>query len=215
LNVAEAFRRLARGIVVTAAVAAVVPACAERMGKKAAAGAISELKQQRATAEEQGKVPSREAGARVVEGAVSALDAPEQREAIERMVAEAVSVATTTAIENATQQLIAQLGPDGQGPLGVTLSRTGERISASVVGSVGSELAALLPECTGPDRMECIQRRLQETAHSTAASFTSGVKDSIGWQILLVVFAMGAGGGVLGAWLWSLRPVRRRTFRTA
>ena len=63
--------------------------------------------------------------------------------------------------------------------------------------------------------MECIDRRLQQTARSTAASFTSGVKDSIGWQLLLLMFVLGAGGGVLGAWLWSLRLARRRDLRTA
>jgi hypothetical protein len=188
------------------------PGCAERIGHKAAAGAISELKRH-AAEEDQNKQPSRVAGARAVEGAVSALDEPQQREAIQRLVAEAVSVATRTAVDNATQAIIAQLGPDGRGPLGVSLSRTGERVSASAVGGLGSELATLLPECNGPDRMDCINKRLQETARTTAASFTKGVKDSIGWHLLLIMFALGAGGGVLGAWLWSLRLERRRSFR--
>ena len=199
--------------VVVAGLAALQPGCAQRIGQKAAAGAVSELKQH-ATEQDPDKQPAHIAGERAVEGAVSALDAPEQREAIQRLVAEAVSVATRTAVENATQALIAQLGPDGQGPLGVSLSHTGERVSASAVGGLGSELATLLPECTGPDRMDCINKRLQETARSTAASFTAGVKDSIGWHLLLIMFALGAGGGVLGAWLWSLRLERRRSLRT-
>ena len=209
--------RFARGMALAAAVAVVQPACAERMGKKAAAGAVAELKQQReaAEADPNREPPARVAGQRAVEGAIGALDAPEQREAMRRLIAEAVATATTTAVQDATRQLIAELGPDGKGPLAVSLSRTGEQVSASVVGSVGNELAGLMPECVGADRMDCIQRRLQQTARSTASSFTSGVKDSIGWQLLVAVFGLGACGGVLGAWLWSLRPVRRRSFRTA
>ena len=77
------------------------------------------------------------------------------------------------------------------------------------------EWAALLLECPGPDRLGCLERRLQRTARTTAASFTSGVKETLGWQLLLVAFALGAGGGVTGAWLWSLRHHRRRSLRMA
>ena len=80
---------------------------------------------------------------------------------------------------------------------------------------MGRELAGLFPECSGPDRLACIEQRFQHGARTTAASFTSGVNDSIGWRLLLLMFVLGAGGGVLGAWLWSLRHVRRREFRTA
>lgn len=225
----------ARGLFMVALVAAVEPACAERMGKNASAGAMGELDRERAEADrDRSKQVMRVAGARAVEGAVSALDAPAQREAIQSLIKDAVAVATATAIEEttkhiqdtvavatataveeATRNLIAELGPEGRGPLGASLARTSEQVSAAAVGGIGAELAGLLPECNGPDRMECIDRRLQQTARTTAASFTSGVKESLGWQLLLVMFMLGAAGGVLGAWLWSLRPVRRREFRTA
>jgi DNA-binding protein YbaB len=201
-------------------VAAALSACAERIGKNAAAGAMAELQKERASsATDTNKQVVRIAGERAVEGVVEALDAPEQREAIKRLIADAVSAAAASAVEETTRRMIAELGPGGEGPLADTLVRTGERVSAAAavaaMGGMGSELAGLLPECSGPDRMECIDRRLQQTARSTAASFTSGVKDSLGWQLLLLMFMLGAGGGVLGAWLWSLRPVRRREFRTA
>ena len=146
---------------------------------------------------------------------MGALDTPEQRARIDRLVAQAVSVATTAAVETAARQLVAELGPDGRGPLAVSMSRTGERVTSSVTDEVGGELAALLPECPGPDRLGCLERRLQQTARTTAASFTSGVKETLGWQLLLVAFALGAGGGVTGAWLWSLRHHRRRSLRMA
>ena len=207
-----------RGLVLVRRVAAVAAGCAERIGKQAAAGAVAELQKEHASsADDPGQQPARIAGERAVEGAVTALDAPEQRARIERIVPRRVSVAAATAVEKATRQLVAELGPDGEGPLAVSLSRTGERVSAAAVGGRGRRAAsspALLPECNGPDRLGCIEQRLQQTARSTAASFTAGVKDTIGWQLLLVAFALGAGGGVLGAWLWSLRSVeRRRGFR--
>jgi hypothetical protein len=111
--------------------------------------------------------------------------------------------------------MVVSLGPDGRGPLAVSLSRTGEQAVTNAVGGLGTQLATLVPECTGPDQLACIEQRLQRTAHATAASFTSGVKESIGWQVLLVAFGLGAGGGVLGAWLWSLRHYRRRSLRMA
>ena len=210
-----------RGSVLVALVAAVLPACAERMAKNATAGAVNELQRQRAEAEQDPtKQVARTAGVRAVEGVMGELDTPAQRAAIQRMIAEAASIAAATAVEEATRHMIAQLGPDGEGPLAVTLARTGERVSgataAAAIDGMGRELGGLLPECNGPDRLECIERRLQQTARLTAASFTSGVKDSIGWQLLLLMFMLGAAGGVLGAWLWSsLRLVRRRDFRTA
>jgi len=208
------FRRVIAG---AAAVAVLALGCAERMGKNAAAGAVTALQEQRAAAEaDPSKQPSRVAGGRAVEGAVAALDAPEQREAIRRLIAEAVSTATTTAVETATRKMVEAFGPDGRGPLAVSLARTGEQVSASVVGGVGNEIASLFPQCTGDDRVICIQRELQAAARASAASFTKGVEDSVAWHVMLIVFSLGALGGVLGAWLWSLRPsLRRRSFRTA
>ena len=208
-----ALRRCVGGLALVVAVAGVSSGCAHRIGKQAAAGAVAELKEQRANNPE--GPPMRRAAADAVEGAVEALDTPEQRARIDRLIAQAVSVAATTAVRDATRQFAAQLGPDGQGPLAVSMSRTGERISASAVDSVGIELATLVPECTGPDQLSCIERRLQHTARTTAASFTTGIKDSLGWQFLLLAFAMGVASGVIGAWLWSMRHVRRRSLRTA
>jgi hypothetical protein len=250
--------RFARGFMLLAATAGLHAAgCAEAIGKRTASGAVEELRRQ--SAENPSQQPSRIVATNAVDGTLRALDTPEHRALIERMIEHAVSVATTnavdgtlqaldtpehraliertiahavsvaatTAVENTTRQLIADLGPDGRGPLAVSLTRTGEQmtsamtsvattaVSSSVSDTVSRELAALVPECAGPERLDCLQRRLQQTARVTASSFTTGVKDSIGWQVLMVVFALGAGGGVLGAWLWSLRHYRRRTLRMA
>ena len=109
--------------------------------------------------------------------------------------------------------MVAELGPDGEGPLAVSLSRTGERVRRRRWAAWAARIALLAPECVGPDPLGCLERRLQQTARSTAASFTAGVKDTVGWQLLLVAFALGVGAALLGAWLWSLRHFRRRSLR--
>jgi hypothetical protein len=87
-------------------------------------------------------------------------------------------------------------------------------VVGGVVGGVGGELASVFPECTGPNQAACLQQHLQNTARMTAASFSKGVHESIGWQFLMLAFVLGAVSGALGSWLWSLRGLRR-SFRTA
>jgi hypothetical protein len=237
--------RFAGGFAVVVACAALLSGCAHRIGQNAAQGAVSELKRQNQQNPEQRPAklmaasaiegafealdqPAQrariermvsQAVAAAVQTTVEALDEPAQRAAIERIVSQAVAAAAHTAVEEATREMVVSLGEDGRGPLAVSLSRTGERFAAAsstaAVGGVGSQLAALVPECTGPDALDCIDRRLQRTARLTAASFTSGIKDSLGWQLLLVAFVLGAVGGVLASWLWSLRLYRRRSLRMA
>jgi hypothetical protein len=192
-------------------------ACAERIGQKAAEGAMKSMREE--AANPTGTPPSQIAAERAVKGAINALDDPEQQARIQKLVSQAVAAVTRTMVEDASAELVAQLGADGSGPLAASLSQTGQRVSASVaggvVGGVSAELAtALIPECSGPNRAACLQQRLQEATRSTAASFSKGVRDSIGWQFLLLAFVLGAAGGALGSWLWSLR-VARRSWRTA
>ena len=175
--------------------------------QQAAEGAATELRRQ---AEARPEKPAHEAENAVV-GVVDALDNPAQRARIDSLIAQAVSAAT--------RQLVAELGSNGQGPLAVSIAKTGERAAAAAIGGVGSELSVLAPECAGPDPLGCLEKRLQQTARSTAASFSAGVRETLGWQLLLVAFALGAVGGMLGTWLWSLlheRQERRRaSLRTA
>ncbi len=209
-----------RRLLLIAALASMPGACAERIGRKAAEGAMDSMREQQAN--RTGPPPAQMAAEHAVEGAMKALDDPEQQARIQRMIAAAVAQVTRTMIDDASAEVVAQLGENGSGPLAVSLAQAGQRVSTSVaggvvggvVGGVGSELASLVPECSGPNRAACLQQRLQETTRSTAASFSKGVRDSIGWQFLLLAFALGAVGGALGSWLWSLRAVRR-SFRTA
>jgi hypothetical protein len=209
----QAVRQVARGLVAMGMLAAIDAGCAERMGKRAAAGAVAEMRAQSKANPNEPQV--QKTAAKAVEGAVTELASPAEVARIEHMVSEAASAAATTAVADATRQLMLELGADGEGPLAVSFARTGERVSAAAVGSLSSELLALAPECAGPDPLDCLEKRLQQTARATAASFSAGVRETLGWQLLLVAFGLGAGGGVLGAWLWSMRDVRRRSLRTA
>jgi hypothetical protein len=193
--------------------AAVGSGCAQHIGKQAAAGAVDEMRRQSAANPNNPQI--QKVAAKAVEAAVAELDSPEEVAHIQHLVSEAVSTAADVAVAKATERLMAQLGEQGDGPLAVSFARTGERVSTAALGSVGSELLALAPECAGPDPLACIEKRLQQTARTTAASFSAGVRETLGWQLLLVAFGLGAGGGVLGAWLWSLRFERRRTLRMA
>ena len=225
-----------------ALLAALPLGCAARIGKNAAAGAMAEMRQQSAnggppasvaagnavagamaafdTPEQQARI--QRLVSQAAAGAMTALDDPEQQARMQRMVSQTIAAITRTTVDDASAQLVAELGPDGAGPLAVSLSQTGQRVAASVaggvvggvVGGVGKELAALVPECTGPNRAACLEQRLQETTRTTAATFSGGVRDSLGWQLLLVAFALGIVGGALGSWLWALRH-ERRSFRTA
>jgi hypothetical protein len=194
--------------------------CAERIGQKAAEGAMKSMREE--AANPTGRPASEIAAERAVQGAMKALDDPEQQARIQKMISAAVAAVTRTMVEDASAQLMAELGPNGSGPLAVSMSQAGQRVSASVaggvvggvVGGMETQLASLVPECSGPNRAACLQQRLQETTRTTAASFSRGVRDSIGWQFLLLAFALGAVGGALGSWLWSLRTARR-SWRTA
>jgi hypothetical protein len=216
VNGRQALRRAAPSLAFIVAIACVHPGCAQHIGKQAAEGAANELRRQ---AEARPEKPAHEAAENAVVGVVDALDDPAQRARIDSLIAQAVSAAATAAVEKATRQLVAELGSDGDGPLAVSIARTGQRVSAAAVGGVGGELIALAPECAGPDPLGCLEKRLQQTARSTAASFSAGVRETLGWQLLLVAFALGAVGGMLGTWLWSLlheRQERRRApLRTA
>jgi hypothetical protein len=196
---------------------------------------------------------SRQMAGRAVAGALETLDTPEQRARMQALIAAAVDSATraaiagvtqaldgateaaiegmTSAVGNATRaavdaaagQLVAQLGPSGEGPLGHSLARTGSVVSAAVVDSViggavsgtGARLAALGPVCDGADPLTCVERRLGGLAQATGAGFAAGVAKTIRWPLLMLDFLAGAIAGVLGSWLWSLRHHRVRRFQTA
>ncbi len=213
----------ARAVALLAAVLGMAAGCAHRMGERATSGALAGLREAGVAAVQtpEDQQVSRLLAQRAMEGALSVLDTPEQRERFAQMVTGVVESATRVAFDSATSQLIEQLGPNGEGPLGRSLASTGHRMTAAivddVVGGFGKEVTRLAPDCGGGvDGMTCIQQRLNAMARSTAAGFTAGVKDNLGWQFLLLAFAGGTVAGALGSWLWSRGHTRsRRRFQPA
>jgi hypothetical protein len=149
-----------------------------------------------------------------IKSAIATFEAPEQREQIRSLVSEVMSEAVQTAVDDATRQMVAALGPDGDGRLTASLANASSRIAAGVVSGARGEMMAMFPDCSDPDPRACMQRQLHEMARSTAAGFTKGMRESLALAALFVAFAMGVAGGVFGTWLMTRRP-QRRVLRTA
>jgi len=86
--------------------------------------------------------------------------------------------------------------------------------STAVVAAAGAELPQALTGCRGPDARACLERELNALARSTATGFTAGIRDTIGWPVVVFAFLVGMAAGVFTGWAWSLRG-RRRWLRTA
>src|SRR5438477_10536801 len=84
-------------------------ACVERIGQKAAEGAMKSMRED--VANPTGTPASQLAGERAVKGAINALDDPAQQARIQKMVSEAVAAVTRTMVEDASAELVAQLRP--------------------------------------------------------------------------------------------------------
>jgi len=245
-------------------------ACAgQMMGKNAARGAAEEVANgQAANADDPSRQISRVLAQRAMEGAVAALDAPEQRERIVHLVniaveqaieggvatldapeqrariqqlvnaavAEAVATAFRTAtevprgtggsaagrggvspiallmgqvarsaVDDAVRTLVADLGSHGEGPLAASIVGTGKNVSAAVVGSAIDQLNELFPGCRGPDAVACVNRQIASMSQSAAVGFSAGLRQTIGWALLIFAALIGLLMGLLSHWLWSQR----------
>jgi len=253
----------------TAALALLASACAHQMGKNAAMGAAQEVANgQAANANDPSRQVSRVFAERATEGALSVLDAPEQRERIQRLVdmavqraiegsvaaldapaqrerirqvvnsavAEAITSAfqvaiegpggersgaggqhlaspiavltgqvARTAVDATVRGLVADLGGDGQGPLAASIAGTGKNVSAAVVGSALDQLNELFPGCHGPDAVACVNRQIASMSQSAAIGFSAGLRQTIGWALLIFAGLIGLLMGLLTHWLWSQR----------
>lgn len=223
------------------AVALLASACAHQMGQGAASGAAQKVREgQAVSADDPNKQIARVAAQRAVEGAVAALDAPEQRARIQQVVNAAVTEAVASALRTATEvptgknaglagergvspvallmgqaarsavedavhELVVNLGGGGEGPLAASIASTGKNVSAAVVGSALDQLTQLFPGCRGPDTVACINRQIAVMSQSAAAGFSTGLRQSIGWPLLIVAGLIGLLIGLLSHWLWSQR----------
>jgi len=254
---------------IAAALALLTGACAHQMGKNAAMGAAQEVaNSQAANADDPSRQVSRVfaerategalaaldapeqrdriqrlvdlAAARAIEGSVAALDAPAQRERIQQVVSGAVAQAVASAFEVATKGpggeragvtgepgvspvallmgqvarkavddavrgLVADLGSHGQGPLAVSIAGTAKNASAAAMGGALDQLHELFPGCGGPDAVACVNRQIATMSQSAAIGFSAGLRQTIGWALLIFAGLIGLLMGLLSHWLWSHR----------
>lgn len=184
--------------------------CARRLGEQAAAGAIQTMQAQRPI----GDARFRSAGQNATTGIIDALDSPEQQERIRALVTDMSRAAASAAVDGATQRLFHQLGPGGSSALAAGVANTATVATTAAVAAAGAELPEALAGCHGPDSRACVEREVNALARSAATGFTAGIRDTLGWPIVVFAFFVGVSAGLFAAWAWSLRA-RRRWLRTA
>lgn len=125
-----------------------------------------------------------------------------------------VHQAARAAVDAATERAVAALGPEGGGPLGVSLSQTGRQLAAEALGGATDRLAALLPGCPAGQEQACLQQQVNQLARAAAGGFSTGLRQTIGWPLLLVAFLGGAIIAALVTWLWLVWSRVGRGLRT-
>jgi hypothetical protein len=100
----------------------------------------------------------------------------------------AVSPLAEALVASFSKELIAQLGPDGEGPLARSLAAVSEKLAASVVRGVRAEIA---PECEGDDSSRCLDRRIQALGKATSAGLSAGASPTFGPYPIVIGFIAG------------------------
>jgi hypothetical protein len=144
---------------------------------------------------------------RAAVAAVDELSRPEHLGAIQRIAAAMAGGTVSGASKAATpaeaiaeraarafsRQLVAELGPSGEGPLGTSLSALTERLTASMARGARGHLTPLFPECSGADASGCLDRTVERMSRAGTAGVAAGVRESLGIWPLVLAF----GGGVI------------------
>jgi hypothetical protein len=196
--------------------AVLVASCARHAGQRGVAGAGEGLREEsERTRAETGQYPSELLGSRAARGALGEVTSPEQsarlqdlsgalaRTAVENALGAGVEggsippgsliEATTSQAASAFEQqlvraLTGDLGPtEGDGPLGLALAGTTQRLSGAATRGLVQEL---FPECA-PGEPGCLDRRANELGHRAAAGFMRGVREGVPWMLLAGVFLAG------------------------
>lgn len=215
-------------------VCGVAGGCAHRAGTRAASGAVESLQEQsREVKERTGEYPAERLGSRVTQGALGALSDPQATEQLQELaarIAEAAAQRAVTAVltpgeggvgagsplevastqiaravqRELTRALAADLGPNGEGPLGRALAGTSAEVSLAATRAL---LLAAFPEC-GPGEPRCLDRRVGEMAQEAAAGAVRGFSRAVAWMLIAGSFL----AGVIAALLLivTFRLVRRR-----
>jgi hypothetical protein len=107
-----------------------------------------------------------------------------------------------------SRQILAELGPNGQGPLATSLAATTGQVTESVARGARGELAPLFPECGGADAAGCLERTVERVSRAGSAGIAAGIGAALGgWPLLLGfmgTFAVGALAALVLVWAWGL-----------
>jgi hypothetical protein len=125
---------------------------------------------------------------------------------------QAAGQAARSAVDETVRGLVADLGSHGEGPLAASMAGAGKNVSAAVVGSALEQLHEIFPGCRGPDAVACVNRQIASMSQSAAVGFSAGLRQTIGWALLIFAGLLGLLMGLLSHWLWSHRghaPVLR------
>ncbi len=213
------------------AAAPLAGACASRAGGKATEGALETLRTE--PAEGQPRVAER-IGRYTAEGALSEFASPEGLERISTLVDATVTRSLEAALRTPAVQgrrgggparslvdrmardsatafgaafsdaLQRALGPDGRGPLAVSLGATVGQVSGSAVRGARGELDDLFPGCDAADRRTCVEAEVRSLGRAAAAGFMDGILGAAAWPVAALVFMLGVAAAlVLGA-TWRL-----------
>jgi hypothetical protein len=109
-----------------------------------------------------------------------------------------------------SRQLQLEIGPDGSGPLGKSLTGLAQEMSVAAANGVVGELTPIDTGCTDPDRKKCTERRVYDMSRVAAIGFADGVAHSLRIPVLVLTFL----GGFVVALIATIAFRRRGTVVT-
>lgn len=112
------------------------------------------------------------------------------------------------------QEMVRQLGTEGEGALANSLAATTARMSSSAAQGIGGSLGDLFPECEGPDRRACLDARVAALGKEASRGFTEGVREALGPLPLLLAFLLGFLVALIALWgvsVWRRAGAAART----
>jgi hypothetical protein len=181
--------------------------CAHQAAKGATSGAIESMTEK--SQAETGERPAELIAGRAVEGALAHLNYPQQIAMLRQAVAQASLQAGQSLTTGVAQELNAELGSAGAGPLGTSITAVTDQAAAAGARGV---LRILAPACTGEDST-CVDRRIADLSRQAGTGFMAGVRKQLEVPALLLAFLAGAGCAVavtLVVRRWSRPPHRSR-----
>jgi hypothetical protein len=180
--------------------------CAHHTGHQATSGALHSFAEEVGSEDEAGDRPIKVITGRAVDAAFEHLGSPENLAQLRVVMAMAAREAGASMTAAVTKRLIADLGPDGRGPLAASLTTTIENAAGAATAGAFSRLLA----CRADDAA-CLDRRVGELSRRSASFFVRGLKDELGPLPLLLAFLAGVVATVAAILTVDLLRGRRST----